>query len=182
MPTYNILIADGLEEIGQAILRSSASVDDRTGIPPEELLQVINEYDAMIVRSRTKVTAQVLAAAERLKVVGRAGVGVDNIDLEAAKTRGVAVVNAPVSTSLAVAELTLGLMLAMAREIPRADAGMKAGEWLKKKLAGMELYGKTLGVIGMGRIGAEVGKRAAVFGMSVLGYDPLVPAEEVKRR
>jgi D-3-phosphoglycerate dehydrogenase len=182
MPTYNVLIADGLEEIGQAILHSSASVDDRTGISPEELLRVIKEYDAMIVRSRTKVTAQVLAAAERLKVIGRAGVGVDNIDLEAAKAHGVTVVNAPTSTSLAVAELTLGLMLAMAREIPRADAGMKAGEWLKKKLAGIELYGKTLGIIGMGRIGAEVGKRATAFGMSVLGYDPLIPAEEIQRR
>ena len=182
MLTYNVLIADGLEEIGQAILHSSASVDDRIGISPEELLQIIKDYDAMIVRSRTKVTAQVLAAAKRLKVIGRAGVGVDNIDLEAAKAHGVTVVNAPTSTSLAVAELTLGLMLAMAREIPRADAGMKAGEWLKKKLAGIELYGKTLGIIGMGRIGAEVGNRAAVFGMSVLGYDPLIPAEEVQRR
>jgi D-3-phosphoglycerate dehydrogenase / 2-oxoglutarate reductase len=182
MSTYNILIADGLDNIGQAILHSSASVDDRTGISSEELLQVIKEYDAMIVRSRTKVTAQVLAAAERLKVIGRAGVGVDNIDLEAAKAYNVTVVNAPVSTSLAVAELTLGLMLALAREIPRADAGMKAGEWLKKKLAGMELYGKTLGIIGMGRIGAEVGKRAAAFGMSVFGYDPLIPGEEVRRR
>ena len=139
MPTYNILITDGLEEIGQAILRSSASVDDRTGISPEELLQIIKEYDAMLVRSRTKVTAQALAAAEQLKVIGRAGVGVDSIDLEAAKVHGVTVVNAPTSTSLAVAELTLGLMLAMAREIPRADAGMKAGKWLKKELAGMEL-------------------------------------------
>lgn len=182
MLTYNVLIADGLEEIGQAILHSSAGVDDRTGVSPEELLQVIKEYDAMIVRSRTKVTAQVLAAASRLKVIGRAGVGVDNIDLEAAKAHGVTVVNAPTSTSLAVAELTLGLMLAMAREIPRADAGMKGGEWLKKKLAGIELYGKTLGIIGMGRIGSEVGKRAAAFGMSAMGYDPLVPAEEIKRR
>jgi D-3-phosphoglycerate dehydrogenase len=176
MPTYNVLIADGLEEIGQAILHSSANVDDRTGISPEELLRVIKEYDAMIVRSRTKVTTQALAVAERLKVIGRAGVGVDNIDLEAAKAHGVTVVNAPTSTSLAVAELTLGLMLAMAREIPRADAGMKGGEWLKKELGGMELYGKTLGILGMGRIGAEVGKRAAAFGMSVLGYDPLIPA------
>jgi D-3-phosphoglycerate dehydrogenase len=182
MPTYNVLIADGLEEIGQAILHSSANVDDRTGISPEELLRVIKEYDAMIVRSRTKVTTQALAVAERLKVIGRAGVGVDNIDLEAAKAHGVTVVNAPTSTSLAVAELTLGLMLALAREIPRADAGMKGGEWLKKELGGMELYGKTLGILGMGRIGAEVGKRATAFGMSVLGYDPLIPAEEIQRR
>ena len=182
MPDYKILIADGLEEIGQAILRSSATVDDRSGISSEELQQAISAYDAVIVRSRTKITASVFQTAPRLKVVGRAGVGVDNIDLEAARSHGVTVVNAPTSTSLAVAELTLGFMLALAREIPRADAGMKNGQWLKKELAGTELYGKTLGVIGMGRIGAEVGKRAAAFGMKVLGYDPLIPSEEIVRR
>jgi D-3-phosphoglycerate dehydrogenase len=182
MPTFNILITDGLEENGQAILHSSINLDDRTGISPEELLRIIEDYDALIVRSRTKVTLQVFEAARRLKVVGRAGVGVDNIDLEAARAHGVTVVNAPTSTSLAVAELTLGLMLALAREIPRADAGMKQGNWLKKDLAGMELHGKTLGILGMGRIGAEVGVRAAAFGMSVLGYDPLIPSEELVRR
>ena len=139
-------------------------------------------YDALIVRSRTKVTVQVFDAARRLKVIGRVGVGVDNIDLEAARSHAVTVVNAPTSTSLAVAELTLGLMLALAREIPRANAGMKQGQWLKKELAGIELHGKTLGILGMGRIGAEVGLRAAAFGMSVLGYDPLIPAEEIVRR
>jgi len=178
MPGHNILIADGLEENGQAILRSTASIDNHTGISPEELIQIIPEYDAMIVRSRTEVTAQLFEASKRLKVVGRAGVGVDNIDLEAAKAHGVTVVNAPRSTSLAVAELTLGLMLALAREIPRADAGMKGGEWLKKELAGTELYGKTLGIIGMGRIGAKVGIRASAFGMNVLSYDWIVPAKE----
>ena len=182
MPDYNILIADGLEENGQAILRSSASVDDRTGISSEELLQAIPDYQAVIVRSRTKLTASVFQAASRLKAIGRAGVGIDNIDLEAAKAHSVTVVNAPMSTSLAVAELTLGLILAMAREIPRADAGMKQGGWLKKELAGTELYGKALGIIGMGRIGAEVGKRASSFGMTLLGYDPLIPAEEIARR
>ena len=183
MPAYNVLIADGLEENGQAILRSSARVDDRSGISPEELAQVINGYEALIVRSRTRVTAQVFAAAGRLKVVGRAGVGVDNIDLEAAKAHGVTVVNAPTSTSLAVVELTIGLMLALAREIPRADAGMKADQWPKKELSGTELYGKTLGILGMGRIGAEVGNRAAAaFGMTVLGYDPLLSPEEITRR
>lgn len=182
MPEYNVLIADGLEEIGQAILHSSTKLDDRTGISPEALPGVIKDYDAIIVRSRTRVTPQVFAAAARLKVIGRAGVGVDNIDLEAAKAHGVTVVNAPTSTSLAVAELTLGLMLALAREIPRADSGMKQGKWLKKELAGIELYGKTLGILGMGRIGAEVAARASAFGMSVLGYDPLVPAEEIRRR
>jgi D-3-phosphoglycerate dehydrogenase len=182
MTEYNILIADGLEENGQAILRSSASVEDRTGISPDELLEIVNEYDALLVRSRTKVTHQVFEAATQLKVVGRVGVGVDSIDLEAAKAHGVTVVNAPTSTSLAVAELTLGLMLAMAREIPRADSGMKNGEWLKKQLKGTELFGKTLGIIGMGRIGAEVGKRASAFDMTVLGYDPLIPADEITRR
>ena len=182
MPAYNVLIADGLEENGQAILHSSANVDDRSNISPEELLKVIKYYDALIVRSRTKVTPKVFEAAGQLKVVGRAGVGVDNIDLEAARSHGVTVVNAPTSTSLAVAELTIGLMLALAREIPRADADMKQGAWLKKELAGLELRGKTLGVLGMGRIGAEVGLLAAAFGMSVLGYDPLIPAEEIIRR
>ena len=182
MHTYNILIADGLEDNGKAILRSSADVDDRTGVSNEELIEIIGNYDAMIVRSRTKVTAQVFAAATRLKVVGRAGVGVDNIDLDAARSHGVMVVNAPQSTSLAVAELTLGLMLSLAREIPRADAGMKQGNWLKKELSGVELYGKTLAIIGMGRIGAEVGKRAAAFGMTVLGYDPFIPAEVIQQR
>ena len=182
MLAYKVLIADGLEKNGQAILRSSAKVDDRSGISPDELVQGIKEYHALIVRSRTKVTAQVLEAAGQLKVVGRAGIGVDNIDLDAAKAYGVTVVNAPTSTSLAVAELTIGLMLALAREIPRADAGIKSGQWLKKELSGTELYGKTLGILGMGRIGAEVGKRAAVFGMQVLGYDPLLPVEEIKLR
>jgi len=182
MPAHKVLIADGLEENGQAILRSSTQVDDRTGISPQELLVVINEYDALIVRSRTKVTPQVFETARRLKVIGRAGVGVDNIDLESARAHGVAVVNAPTSTSLAVAELTIGLMLALAREIPRADAGMKQGEWLKKELAGTELHGKTLGIVGMGRIGTEVSRRAAAFGMTVLGYDSLIPPEEITRR
>jgi D-3-phosphoglycerate dehydrogenase / 2-oxoglutarate reductase len=171
MPAYNILITDGLEENGQAILYSAAGVDDRSGISPEELSDIIKEYDALIVRGRTKVTRRLFEAAGRLKVVGRAGVGVDNIDLEAARDQGVTVVNAPTSTSLAVAELTLGLMLALAREIPRADAGIKRGGWLKKELNGTELYGKTLGIIGVGRIGAQVCPRAAAFGMTVLGYD-----------
>jgi D-3-phosphoglycerate dehydrogenase len=157
-------------------------VDDKSGISADDLLKIIPEYDALIVRGRTKVTAAVMDAASRLKVIGRAGVGVDNIDLEAAKKRGIIVVNAPTSTSIAVAELTFGLLLALAREIPRADAAMKQGKWLKKELEGVELNGKTLGVIGFGRIGMEVGKRAAAFGMNVIAYDPLIPEDEIKRR
>lgn len=182
MTNYKILITDGLDASGQSILRAAAEVDDRNNISADELLKVIPEYEALIVRGRTKVTAAVFQAAPKLKVVGRAGVGVDNIDLEAAKQHNVTVVNAPQSTTLAVAELTFGLLLAVAREIPRADAGMKQGKWLKKELEGVELNGKTLGVIGYGRIGMEVGKRAAAFGMNVIAYDPLISAEDIQKR
>ena len=182
MPDHKVLITDGLDESGQAILRASCQVDDRSGISADDLLQAIPDFDAIIVRGRTKVTAPVIQAGSKLKVIGRAGVGVDNIDLGAAKAHRVTVVNAPVSTTLAVAELTFGLLLALAREFPRADAAMKQGQWLKKELEGVELYGKTLGIIGVGRIGMEVAKRAQAFGMSVVAYDPLVAAEEIEKR
>jgi D-3-phosphoglycerate dehydrogenase / 2-oxoglutarate reductase len=182
MTTYKILITDGLDATGQSILRESVAVDDKSGISADDLLKIIPEYDALIVRGRTKVTASVMDAASRLKVIGRAGVGVDNIDLEAAKKHGIMVVNAPTSTSLAVAELTFGLLLALAREIPRADSAMKQGKWLKKELEGVELNGKTLGVVGFGRIGMEVGKRATAFGMNVIAYDPLISADDIKKR
>jgi len=182
MSNWKVLLTDGLEENGQAILRTVAQVDNRAGISADELLQVVGEYDAMIVRGRTKVTAAVLEAARNLKVVGRAGVGVDNIDLNAAKAKGVIVVNSPTATTIAVAELTLGLMLAVVREIPRADATMKAGQWIKKELEGRELWRKTLGVIGFGRIGSEVARRAAAFDMTILAYDPLLPADVIRQR
>ncbi|GAB4503238.1 MAG: hypothetical protein Fur0043_02300 [Anaerolineales bacterium] len=182
MPGFSILLTDGLEESGQAILRSVARVDDRVGLSAADLLPVIDEYDALIVRGRTKVTAEVFEAARRLKVVGRAGVGVDNIDLQAARAHAVTVVNAPLSTTLAVAELTFGLLLALCRDLPRADAAMKRGEWLKKELEGAELYGKMLGIVGMGRIGAEVARRAVIFGMNVVGFDPFVPHEDIRQR
>lgn len=179
MPDIKILITDGLDESGQSILRAAAEVDDKNGISAEDLVKVIADYDGLIVRGRTRVTAFVLDSASRLKVVGRAGVGVDNIDLKAAKKHSVAVVNAPISTSVAVAELAFGLLLAAAREIPRADASLKQGNWLKKEFEGVELSGKTLGVIGYGRIGTEVGRRAAAFGMNVIIYDPNVSEEEL---
>lgn len=182
MTNYKILLTDGLDEKGQSILRKSATVDDKSGILADDLLKAVPAYDALIVRGRTKVTASVMEAASKLKVVGRAGVGVDNIDLEAAKQHNVTVVNAPTSTSLAVAELTFGLLLAVAREIPRADVGMKKGNWLKKELKGVELNGKTLGIIGYGRIGVEAGKRASAFGMNVIAYDPLISEDEIVKR
>jgi D-3-phosphoglycerate dehydrogenase len=182
MSAWKILLTDGLEENGKAILRSKAEVVDQSGISAEDLLNVVGDYDALIVRGRTKVTAAVFDAGKKLKVVGRAGVGVDNIDLAAAKAHGVTVVNSPLATTVAVAELTLSLMLSMVREIPRADASMKAGKWLKKEFEGRELYGKTLGVIGFGRIGSAVAARAKAFEMKILAYDPLVPAEEIAKR
>jgi len=182
MPEFMILITDGLEENGKSILKAASHVDDKAGLSASDLLKIVVDYDALIVRGRTKVTADVLNAGTKLKVVGRAGVGVDNIDLEAAKKHGVTVVNAPVSTTLAVAELAFGLLLATAREIPRADTAMKKGEWLKKDFEGVELNGKTLGIIGFGRIGMEVGKRAAAFGMNVIAYDPFVSEDDIKAR
>jgi D-3-phosphoglycerate dehydrogenase len=157
-------------------------VQNKPDISADDLIQAVASVDALIVRGRTKVTADVFAAAANLKVVGRAGVGVDNIDLKAAKARNVIVVNAPQSTSVAVAEHAFALLLSLARQVPMADAGLRRGEWLKKKLEGFELNGKTLGVIGMGRIGAHVVSRANAFGMTCLGYDPLIPAGEIAKR
>lgn len=180
MPTYNILISDGLDTHGQSILRSSANVDVHTKLSPEDLLRIVPEYDALVVRGQTRVTPAVFEATSRLKVVGRAGVGVDNIDLEAAKKHNVTVVNAPTSTTVAVAELAFGLLLTVARDIPRADTSMKQGQWLKKEFEGVELSGKTLGIIGFGRIGMEVGRRAGAFGMNVIVYDPNVLEHELE--
>jgi len=182
MPDWKIMIADGLDECGQSILRRKAKVVDRTGISAEDLLGEIGAYDGLVVRSRTRVTAAVFAAGKRLRVVGRAGVGMDNIDLAAATVHQVTVVNAPQSTTLAVAEHTLALLLALARSIPRADAGLKTGQWLKKEIIGVELHGKTLGLIGLGNIGSQVAARAQALGMRILGYDPVISAEEIHQR
>jgi D-3-phosphoglycerate dehydrogenase len=182
MSNWKILIADGLEETGLEILRAEAQVDIQDSLPAEALLQIIGDYDALVVRGRTKVTEQVFSAGSQLKVVGRAGVGVDNIDLAAANTHGVMVVNSPLATSQAVAEHTLGLMLALARSIPRGDAALKSGQWLKKDLLGVEIRGKVLGVIGMGNIGSTVAQLAAALGMQVLGFDSLVSPADIQER
>ena len=182
MAAWKILLTDGLEESGKTILSASAEVDDKPGISAEELLKVVGEYDALIVRGRTKVIPAVLEAGKKLKVIGRAGVGVDNIDLTAAKAKGVTVVNSPLATTVAVAELAMGMMLAVVRELPRADASIKAGKWLKKEFEGSELNEKTLGVIGFGRIGCAVAQRAGAFGMKIIAYDPLLSNEEISNR
>lgn len=177
--SWKVLITDGLEKEGKAIISTKDIAEDKKGITHEELLAIVADYDALIVRGRTKVTEAIFEAGKKLKAVGRMGVGVDNIDLSAAKAHGVTVVNAPVATTLAVAELTMALMLSLVREIPRADAGMKAEQWLKKELMGTELSQKTLGIIGYGNIGQAVSMRAQAFDMKVIAYDPIRPSEDI---
>jgi D-3-phosphoglycerate dehydrogenase len=179
---WTVMITDGLQESAIAILEKSSTVQNKPDISPEDLMKSLAGVQAIIVRGRTKVTADVFAAAPDLKVVGRAGVGVDNIDLKAAKAKNVVVVNAPQSTTLAVAEHTIALLLSLARQIPLADSGLRKGEWLKKKLEGFELAGKTLGIIGMGRIGSAVAARATAFGMTCVGYDPQLSNDEIAKR
>ncbi|MEA4812579.1 MAG: hydroxyacid dehydrogenase [Anaerolineaceae bacterium] len=169
---WKVLVTDGLEANGKEIINLKHAVMDKKGIEAEELLNVIPEADALIVRGRTKVTADVIKAGKNLKVIGRMGVGVDNIDLKAAKENNVIVVNAATATSEAVAELAMAMLFALARELPRADATMKADTWAKKEFEGVELMGKTLGVLGYGNIGRLTGKYAAAIGMKVIAYDP----------
>jgi len=182
MPSLKILIADKLNPAGVSILSAVAQVDNKPSISPQELLQTIQSYNALVVRGRTKVTADVFAAAPNLKVVGRAGVGVDNIDLAAAQSHAVTIVNTPTATTTAVAEHALALMLAAIRFVPRADNSMKSGQWLKKELLGSELSGKVLGIIGMGHIGSGVAGRAASFGMRILGHDPFLSDTDIQQR
>jgi D-3-phosphoglycerate dehydrogenase len=170
-----VLISDPIAKEGVDLLKKSGlEVVEKAGLPPEELVKVIPEYHAIIVRSATKVTKEIIEAGKNLKVIGRAGVGLDNVDKDAAKAKGIKVVNTPAATSISVAELALGMMLGAARMIPQATASTKAGKWEKKKFHGFELYGKTLGIIGIGRIGMELAKRAQAMGMDIMAYDPYV--------
>jgi D-3-phosphoglycerate dehydrogenase / 2-oxoglutarate reductase len=172
-----VLVTDRIGEEGLAILSEGADVDVRIGLTPAELQAAIGEYDALAVRSETKVTADLLAAARSLVAVGRAGVGVDNIDVDAATSRGIVVVNAPAAITIATAEHTIGLMLALARHIPSANASLVAGKWERSKFVGIELRGKTLGIVGLGRIGAEVARRARGLEMRVIAHEPFVSPE-----
>jgi D-3-phosphoglycerate dehydrogenase / 2-oxoglutarate reductase len=173
----HIVIADSLPASAADALKASGwSVDAKSGRKPDELARALTDADALIVRSATQVTADLLAAAPRLRVVARAGTGVDNVDVPAATARGILVMNAAGANSISVAEHALALMLSLARSVPMADATMKRGVWDKKKLTGVELRGKLLGIIGFGRIGREVAARARAFGMEVVAYDPFIPA------
>lgn len=182
MAKWKVLISDSLADSGKEILAEQAEVADKAGLSPEELLKEIINYDALIVRGRTRVTRDVIEAADQLKVVGRAGVGVDNIDLAAAQSKGVTVVNSPTATTNAVAEHTMALIMTLARNVTRADSTMKSGLWEKKKLAGVEMEGKTIGVIGLGRIGCRLSEMAQAFGAAVIGYDPPRDANYFKER
>ncbi len=179
-----VLITEKLAEEGIARLRAEPDieVDVELEKTPEQLAKILPGYEGMIVRSGTKVNAGLLDAAENLRIVGRAGTGVDNIDLQAATDHGVVVVNTPGGNSISVAEMTMGAMIACARHLARADRLLKQGEWAKKKLRGRELNGKTLGLVGLGRIGREVAKRARPFGLKVLGYDPYVARTDMEER
>ena len=176
----NVLICDPISPKGIEFFRQqpqlNVTVLDKR-LSEAELLPVVAEVEAIVVRSETKITRKVMEAAPKLKVVGRAGVGVDNVDVDAATQRGIVVMNTPAGNTISTAELTFSMLMAVARKIPQAHGSMKAGEWNRKAFQGTELYGKTLGILGMGRIGGEVAKRANAFGMRVLAYDPyLTPA------
>jgi len=182
-PRFRVLLTDEILPEGLQILRGCAAleIDLRAGIGATELKSIIGEYDALIVRSRTMVTADLLEAAGRLKVLGRAGVGVDNIDVSAASCRGVVVLNATGGNVVSVAEHTLALILALVRHIAQADASLKRGAWERSRFRGIALSGKKLGLLGAGRIGSEVARRARAFGMRVVAYDPYLSPERAEQ-
>jgi D-3-phosphoglycerate dehydrogenase len=169
-----VLVTEHLAQAGLERLRQHAEVDERTGLSPEDLAQIIGEYDALVVRSATKVDRGLLERAENLKVVGRAGIGLDNVDVDAATRLGVLVVNAPQSNVMSAAEHTIALLLAQARNIPQAHVALKSGSWERQVWKGVELNGKVLGIIGLGRVGTLVAQRASAFGMRLIAFDPYV--------
>lgn len=174
-----VLVSDAIAEQGIEILKNAGfEVVQKTGLSPEELVKAIPDFDGIIVRSATKVTKEVIEAGNNLKVIGRAGIGLDNIDLEKAKEKGIKVINTPTATSISVAELALGMMFCAARRIPQASISTKNSKWEKKKFKGFELYGKKLGIIGIGRIGSEMAKRAKILGMEIIAYDPYVKTSD----
>ena len=182
MPSgLRILVADPLADDGVGRLQELGEVEVRTKQSEAQLIELIGDFDALVVRSETKVTAAVLTAGRRLRVVGRAGVGVDNIDVPFATERGILVVNAPRGNIVAAAEHTIALLLSLARWIPQADASVRRGEWTRAKFAGVEIRGKTLGIVGLGNIGSEVAKRAQGLEMDVIAFDPAVPPERAEQ-
>ena len=176
-----VLVSDQLHKAGIELLKGVADVEVATGLDEKGLIKKIKDKDALLVRSATKATSKVIKAGKKLKVIGRAGVGVDNIDVGVATERGIVVVNSPTASSITVAEHTIGLMLSLARNIPFADSSLKSKKWEKKKFLGVELRGKILGIIGMGRIGTEVAKKAKAFDMNIITYDPYLSEKAIRK-
>ena len=176
-----VIVAEALARAGIEELSTSAEVLDAAGWDRAALLAALADAEGLVVRSATRVDSEMISAAPRLRVIGRAGIGVDNIDLEAATRAGVLVVNAPEANTISAAEHAIALLLAQARQIPQADARTRSGVWDRKSFQGVELYGKTLGVIGLGRVGTLVAHRAAAFGMKVIAYDPFISRDRARR-
>lgn len=176
-----VLVSDPIDQVGIEILSQVAQVDYEPDIAPAALIERIGQYDALMIRSGTKVTAEVIASAQRLKIIGRAGVGVDNVDVHAATRKGIVVVNSPEGNTVAAAEHAIALMMSMARYIPQANASLKAGEWKRSQFIGVEVYKKTLGIIGLGRIGLHLARVARALGMQILVHDPFISAERAQQ-
>ncbi|MFL0789230.1 MAG: NAD(P)-dependent oxidoreductase, partial [Prochlorococcus sp.] len=176
-----VLVSDPIDQAGIDILSQVAQVDQRPGLSPEELRSIIADYDALMIRSGTQVTADVIEAASRLRIIGRAGVGVDNVDVPMATQRGVLVVNSPEGNTIAAAEHALALLLALSRHVPQAHASTMAGGWDRKKYVGNELYKKVLGVVGLGKIGSHVARVGKAMGMEVIAYDPFISLERAQQ-
>ncbi len=176
--SYRVLVSDPLAEEGLAILRTQFEVDVKTDLKEDQLISIIGNYDALLVRSGTEVTAKVIEAGKSIRFIGRAGAGVDNIDMDAATRKGIIVANAPEGNTLAATEHTMAMMLSLARNIPQATASLKRKEWKRSRFMGVELNEKTLGILGLGRIGREVSKRATALGMHIVGYDPFIGKEK----
>jgi D-3-phosphoglycerate dehydrogenase len=176
-----VLVSDPIDQVGINILSQVATVDVKTNLSPEQLVELIGEYDALMIRSGTQVTAAVIEAGKKLKIIGRAGVGVDNVDVPMATRKGIVVVNSPEGNTIAAAEHALAMMMSMSRYIPAADASMKEGKWNRKAFTGVEVYKKTLGVVGLGKIGAHVATVAHAMGMRLLAFDPFVSTDRAEQ-
>lgn len=176
-----VLVSDPIDQVGIDILSQVAQVDVNTSLSPEELVNVIGDYDALMIRSGTRVTKAVIEAGNNLKIIGRAGVGVDNVDVPEATRRGIVVVNSPEGNTIAAAEHALAMMMSLSRYIPSADASVKSGEWKRKDFTGVEVYKKTLGVVGLGKIGSHVATVARAMGMKLLAYDPFISTDRAEQ-
>jgi D-3-phosphoglycerate dehydrogenase len=172
-----VLVSDTIDQAGIDILSQVAQVDIKTNLSPEELVGIISDYDALMIRSGTRVTKEIIEAGKQLKIIGRAGVGVDNVDVPAATRQGIVVVNSPEGNTIAAAEHALAMMLSLSRHIPDANQSVKNNQWDRKSFIGAEVYKKTLGVVGLGKIGSHVATVARAMGMKLLAYDPFISVE-----